>query len=114
MANDETATVPEFQRASDYATGIGETLDTYQGRDLLLRSFEISKRAMKGSETDFVSMEISEFDPTEGPSEDVIEVHAWSKSLAEKLGEVPVERLPLLVQFYKTTTSSGFKVWTFR
>lgn len=107
MANAE----PKYQRATDYVKGIGASLDTLQGRDVLLRRFEISERAMRGNETTFVSLVISELDNGEA-SQEVGEFHAWSKSLAEKLAEIPETALPVIVKFIKVTTGAGFKVWS--
>lgn len=109
--NTDEPTVPTYNRASQYVKGIGEGLDTYQGRDLLLRSYEISERAMKGKDSTFVAMQISEFNGGIADTE-VIEVHAWSQSLGEKLSEIPVSALPVIVSFVRVPTSAGFRVWS--
>ena len=109
MADTEKAVT--YNRATEYVKGIGDNLDTFQGRDLLLRRFSISERPMKGKETAFVAMVVSEFEAGI-PSDELNEVHAWSRSLADKLAEIPESALPVVVSFVKVPTSSGFKVWS--
>jgi len=108
---DKNADAPVYNRASQYVKGIGVSLDTLQGRDLLLRSYEVSERAMKGNETTFVALNLSEMEAGQ-PSTEVIEAHAWSASLAEKLSEIPQSALPVIVQFVRVPTSAGFRVWS--
>lgn len=98
----------EFKRATDYVEGIGSNLDAVQGRDVILRGYEVSNRPMRGESAVFVDLRISETDDPET----VTQYHAWSDSLGEKIGQIPQENLPVLIQFGKTRTSSGFNVWT--
>lgn len=100
---------PQFRRASEYVKGIGESLEGIQNRDVLLRSFEVSERPMRGEPTTFVSMKVSELNALDA----VTDYHAWSESLATKLKEIPEGNLPLLVKFERVNTSGGFRVWTF-
>lgn len=103
-----SAQTPEIARATEFVKGIGENLETIQGRDMILRSFHLSERPMRGEKKPFVSMELSEIG-----SEEVREYHAWSESLRDKLAEIPDDKLPLLVQFVRVSTSGGFRVWSF-
>jgi hypothetical protein len=99
---------PKYQRASDFAQGIGETLDLIQGRDVLLRSYTVSKRPMRGDVKDFVALQVSEMD-----GDEVKDYHAWSESLAEKIKDIPVNQLPVVIKFVRITTNSGFRIWAF-
>lgn len=106
MATVKTA----YRRASEFVEGIGESLETIQGRDVILRSYEVdNERPMRGENATLVTMKISEPE-----SEDEIKLfHAWSKSLAQRLEEIPASAFPVLVAFKRVNTSSGFRVWTF-
>ena len=103
------STTPTYARATDHVKGIGESLETIQNRDVLLRTFSISERSMRGDKKTFVSMQISELDNL-----DVVkDCHAWSESLADKLAEIPDSALPVVINFTRVATSGGFRVWTF-
>lgn len=125
IERDEMAQVGKqtYERAADKIEGIGSNLDKIAGRDMLLHSFILDERPMRGDDKAFVTMSISDVD---SPDE-VIKYHAWSDSLAEKLAQlspnyVPGEPLtlpfsytlsePLLVSFVRSPTASGFRVWT--
>ena len=103
------ATAPTYARATEYVKGIGESLEKIQNRDVLLKSFQITERPMRGEKKVYVSMQISEVDGLDT----VTEYHAWSESLADKLAEIPDSALPVLVSFQRVATSGGFRVWTF-
>jgi O-succinylbenzoate synthase len=98
-----------YKRAAEFVEGIGDNLDTLQGRDVLLVSFEVGERAMRGEKKPFVAMSIAELDDAENPTL----YHAWSESLAIKLHDIPQDELPLLVNFKRVSTTGGFRVWTF-
>lgn len=99
----------KYERASKFAKGIGESLDTIQNRDVLLRSYEVSERPMRGDTNTFVALKISELDQTDT----IGDYHAWSESLATKLSEIPQSALPVVIKFERVNTSAGFRVWTF-
>ena len=105
MAN----TAPTYARATDYVKGIGANLETIQNRDVLLKSFSISERPMRGEKKTYVSLQISELDNLDV----VTEYHAWSDSLADKLAEIPDSALPVVLSFQRVATSGGYRVWTF-
>lgn len=108
MAN--TAEKPEeYQRAAAFVQGIGDNLDKIQNRDVLLRGFIITERTMRGAKQAFVELSISEVGDAE-----IVQYHAWSQPLADKLADIPDEALPLLIQFFRDKTSSGNSVWSFR
>ncbi len=106
-----TKTTSQYRRATQYSTGIGESLDKIAGKDVLLHSFTIGQRTMEGELTDFVDMNISTVDD----AENIQLFHAWSGSLGQRLNEIPPEAFaegPLLVTFIQAKTRGGFKVWT--
>jgi hypothetical protein len=98
----------KYTRAADKIVGIGDTLDTIQGRDLLLVNFSVTERPMRGEDKAFVSLTIAEI---ETPDE-VSNYHAWSESLAEKVSQLDKDELPMIVRFVRTPTAGGFKVWS--
>lgn len=110
-----------YGRASDHVKGIGESLDKIADKDMLLHSFQISRRAMRGEDKTFVGMMLSTVDDPDN----AVLFHAWSDSLADKLADLPATRVdedetrsytleaPLLIKFGKVSTSAGFKVWSF-
>lgn len=110
-----------YERASAHVKGIGESLEKIADRDMLLHSFEVSKRAMRGEDKTFVALHLSTVDDPEN----VQLFHAWSDSLADKLIDLPSERAdedetrvytlsaPMLIAFKRVATSGGFRVWTF-
>jgi hypothetical protein len=112
---------PTYERASQYVKGIGESLEKIDGRDMLLHSYSVSQRPMRGEAKTFVALNLSTVDDPEN----IQLFHAWSDSLADKLNDLPSERTdedetrnyalpkPLLVQFKRVSTSGGFRVWTF-
>lgn len=111
-----------YERASEYVKGIGESLEKIANTDMLLHSFSISQRSMRGEAKTFVSLELSTVDDPAN----VQTFHAWSDSLADKLRDLPNERSdedgvalftlasPLLITFERVNTSGGFRVWSFR
>lgn len=104
-----TETTTPFRRASEYAKGIGEGLESIQNRDVLVREYDVSERPMRGDMATFVSLKISELDQLDT----VTEYHAWSESLANKLNEVPESAFPVVANFKRVSTGAGFRVWTF-
>lgn len=137
MATKETAS--KYRRASEFAPGIGSNLDGLINKDVLLVDFSIGERNInrrrddedesadesengysrgRGSEkATIVYLTIAEdpnsYDPEnrEGTTK---MYHAWSDSLAEKLGEIPDKSiLPLLIKFMRAGTAGGYRVWTF-
>lgn len=97
-----------YKRATEYAKGIGESLDKIADKDVLLLTYERKERSMRGEPKTFVAMTIATVDdPTNGVS-----FHAWSESLADKLDEIPPDAFPVLVKFTKVSTAGGFKVWS--
>ncbi len=97
-----------YERVAKYVTGIGESLEKITGTDVLLHSFEVSKRSMRGDAKTFVSMQISTVDDPDN----LIQFHAWSDSLSEKLGDLPDGVLPALVKFVRVATAGGYRVWS--
>ena len=100
---------PQYARASEHVKGIGKSLETIAGKDVLLVRYEYTQRAMRGEMTGFVSLSISTDLTDPSKAEDY---HAWSDSLGEKISDIPVNALPLVARFDRVPTSSGFRVWT--
>ena len=101
---------PTYRRASEFAENIGENLDALAGRDVLLVAYEITARAFKGEIRPFITMAIA-LDPAAPEQSSVY--HSWSESLAEKLGLVPQDALPVLIRFTRVSTSRGYRVWSY-
>lgn len=111
-----------YARASEHVKGIGESLEKIAEKDVLLHSFTVSERSMRGEPRTFVAMQISTIDD---PANQQM-FHAWSDSLAEKLSDLPGARSddngerttiltePLLIAFERVATSGGFRVWSFK
>jgi hypothetical protein len=106
-----TNTTSQYRRASEFSKGIGASLDSVAGKDVLLTGFTVEQRGMgEGDPKTIVYLDIATVDH---PDDSVL-FHAWSDSLAEKLGEIDKSALPLLILFEQAKTRGGFKVWTFR
>ena len=109
MAKTET---PEYQRASSLInTELGEKLDNIAGKDMLLHDYEYEDRGESAPQgyRYLVTMDLSTMDDPEV----VVKFHAWSKSLGDRLDRIPEDtKYPLLVNFVKAKTRSGFNVWT--
>jgi hypothetical protein len=105
---------PKYGRASDFNVGIGDTLDKIADTEVLLLSFDVKDRAMRGEDRKFCSLQIV-YDPDgwDGDRSKAHLHHAWSDSLAEKLADIPVNALPVLITFKRVQTAAGFRVWTF-
>lgn len=103
-----------LKRASDFIEGIGPGIDQVQNRDMVLRNFDVSNRPMRGESAVFCSIGLSELDSDGAPTDEVTQYHAWSESLAEKLNQIGTGNLPVIVQFAKERTGSGFQVWTIK
>ena len=100
----------QYRRAADLVQGIGANLESIQNTDVLLKAFSIQERPMRGETRTFVKLSIAK---DINKPEVATDFHAWSDSLAEKLGELPDDSLPLLIKFVRVATSGGFRVWTF-
>lgn len=112
---------PTYERASAYVKGIGESLEKIDGTDMLVHSFSISKRSMRGEPKTFVALNLS----TVSDPANIQLFHAWSDSLADKLVDLPATRddednvsvytltNPLVLTFKRVPTAGGFRVWTF-
>lgn len=112
------ATTPQYGRASDYIRGIGKNIDAIQGRDVLLTGYWVEERETgPGDEKVLVKMEIAELDSNGTPETDedgaIVKTlyHIWSANFANSISELPDESLPLIVQFNRQPTSSGFRAW---
>jgi len=99
---------PKYERAADKIEGIGKTLDSLNGQDVLLHDFSITERSMRGDTKTFVSLTISKINTPD----EVETYHAWSESLAEKVAQLDKDELPMIASFVKSTTAGGFRVWT--
>jgi hypothetical protein len=108
------ATSP-YRRASEFATGIGDTLDKIADKDVLLVGYNVSQRSIRGEPRSFVLLRLWTNDPNDydGNPESASLYHAWSESLAEKLADIPENALPVLIRFTRVATSGGFRVWSF-
>lgn len=100
MAKTETP-----RRISDFIEGIGRKLDELAGEDVTVSRVEVTERPMRGEDKPFVFIYVQDAN-----GEDVT-YHAWSASLAEKLGDIPDEAFPLTARFFRTKTSGGFEIW---
>lgn len=129
MATTKTTT-SQYARAGQYAPGIGDNLDKLANRDVLLVHYSLDERPLsqrKDSETNddpapaptgrkttdlatIVFLTIAE--DVSKPEETTL-FHAWSDSLAQKIAQIPTDKLPLLIMFSKVRTGGGFNVWTF-
>jgi hypothetical protein len=110
----EAKTRPSYKRASEFQVGIGDTLDKIADRDVLLVGYEVSQRSMRGEPRTFCLLQIvPDYDNWDGNPNGVRLHHAWSDSLGEKLADIPVNQLPVVIRFTRVATSGGFRVWTF-
>ena len=107
MANDNPQ--PSYGRAAEHIKGIGKSLESIAGRDVLLVDYEYTTRQMRGEDAGFVRLRIST-DLTDPSAAE--EYHAWSDALGEKMTDIPRGSLPLVANFSRTPTASGFRVWT--
>lgn len=98
----------EYKRASDIVGDMSPGLDDVEDKELLLYGVRISMRSMRGKETEFVEVDVAPVDD----AENISTYHAWSKSLAEKLAQIPDSDMPVLINFTRVRTGSGFRVWT--
>ena len=112
----ETTTVATDKVASDIVQGIGENLKSIAGRDVLLTAYSVDQRAMTDSVTkekaDRTIVLLQVAVNIDNPDE-ITTFHAWSESLAEKLGELTPETLPVIINFDRVQTRAGFDVWSF-
>jgi hypothetical protein len=99
---------PTYNRAADKIEGIGKNLDTIAGRDMLLHDFSITERPMRGDDKAFVALILSEV----ATPNDKENYHAWSESIAEKIAQLDKADLPMVVNFVRVSTASGFRVWS--
>ena len=114
VATDKVAS--PYRRASDIVQGIGENLKSIAGRDVLLTAYSVDQRAMTDSVTkekaDRTIVLLQVAVNIDNPDE-ITTFHAWSESLAEKLGELTPETLPVIINFDRVQTRAGFDVWSF-
>lgn len=96
------------KRAGDYATGLSPSLEEIRNKEVMLRSYETSERPMRGGLKTFVEVEVADI----ATGEAMGTFHAWSDSLAEKLGQIPEGEFPIEAMFVKEKTSSNFYVWS--
>lgn len=93
------------RRIGEFVQGIGERLDAIVDQDVTVTRVAVGERPMRGEIKPFVEIDVL------GDDGETVEYHAWSQSLAEKLGDIPDEAFPLTARFFKTRTSGGFEVW---
>lgn len=93
------------RRIGEFVPGIGERLDAIADQDVIVTRIRVTTRPMRGEEKPFVEIDV------QGDDGETVEYHAWSASLAEKLGDIPDEAFPLTARFFRTRTSGGFEVW---
>lgn len=109
MAKNDSPAASTYKRASDYDQ-FGKTLDTILEKDVLVRRFSISERPITDRETrerrmgTFVTLYINELDDVDAEPR---VYHAWSASLAEKLGQIPNDDLPVVAKFVKVPSAQG-------
>ena len=94
------------RRVGDYDRTFGQKLDEIDGQEVTLHAFNIQKRVLNGEDRDFTTVEVSA--KPDGPT---FVLHTWSDSIAEKLGPIPPDDLPLQAKFAKVKTTAGFEVW---
>lgn len=107
------ATTKTYQRASDFIRGLGESLDGIQGKDVLLHSFDVdNERPFGEGISTLVTMQIS----TIADPDVLVQYHAWSDAIADRLNEMVGNgaELPVIVTFEKVKTRRGFSVWNVR
>jgi hypothetical protein len=92
----------------DLTGGIGDSLDAIEGSPVTVVKIETSMRPLYN--TDSSKMEDKEIVIL--TLENGAKYHAWSPSLAEKLGAISPDDLPAVGVFRQAKTRAGFKVWT--
>jgi hypothetical protein len=103
-----------YRRVAEFVQGIGDTLDKIADQDVLLLSYQVTTRNLRGEPRSFVTMRIvTKPDDWDGDPTAATLFHAWSESLAEKLQDLPENALPGIIRFTRVATSGGFRVWTF-
>lgn len=100
------ATQEKTRRIGEFVKGIGKRLDDIAGEDVTVSAVRVGERPMQGEPKPYVEIDV--LDKETGESE---LYHAWSASLAEKLGDIPDEAFPLTARFFKTRTGGGFEIW---
>ena len=93
--------------------GIGPSLATFVGKDLVLRNYTVDRERPFGDGTSvFVAMTVS---PVSGPDKDTeISCHAWSPNIADELESLEREgiEVPFIISPRKTTTRNHREVLT--
>lgn len=89
------ATTPNpIKRASTFAPGIGKNLTDLLDKDVTVAKAWIGERNFDGDMRPIVIITL----------EDGGLYHAWSDSLAQKIGEIPEDEYPLVFKFIKVPT----------
>lgn len=99
-----------YKRVGDYDRTFGESLDAIEGQEVFIIDFSVGSREMtRDGETGdrpFTTVEVAT--EPDGPTK---VYHSWSESIAEKMGGIPKEDLPVVAIFQKVTTGRGREVW---
>ncbi len=99
-----------YKRVGDYDRTFGESLDAIEGQEVFIHDFSVGMREMtrEGETGDrpFTTVEVST--EPEGPTK---VYHTWSESIAEKMGGIPKDDLPVVAVFKRVTTGRGREVW---
>jgi hypothetical protein len=100
----------QYKRIGDFDKTFGPPLDDIEGTEVFIHDYSVGSRSLtrdgETADRPFTTIEVSA--TADGP---VKTYHCWSESVAEKLGAIPKEELPLLAVFEKVTTGSGRTVW---
>jgi hypothetical protein len=92
----------------DLVGGIGDSLDSIEGSPVTVVKIETTMRPLFNQDT----QENEDREIVILTLDNGAKYHAWSPSLAEKLGAISPDDLPAVGVFRQAKTRAGFKVWT--
>lgn len=99
-----------YRRVGDYDRTFGEALDPLEGKTVFIHNYSVGTREMtrdgETADRPFTTVEVSESE--DGPTS---VHHSWSESVAEKIGSIPKDDLPVMAVFRRVTTGRGREVW---
>lgn len=103
-------TARQFRRVGEYDKTFGMSLDAIEGKDVYIHGYSITERTLtrdgQTADRPFTTIEVSE--TPDGP---VQTFHTWSESVADKMGNIPIDDLPMIATFKQVVTGSGRTVW---
>jgi hypothetical protein len=92
----------------DLSGSIGPSLDEIEGKPVTVVKIETTVRPLFNSQ----SQEMEDKEIVIITLDNGATYHAWSPSLAEKLGAISPDDLPAVGVFRQAKTRAGFEVWT--